>query len=79
MHPNPLATALASVTLGPEVVVDNLTMIPLMTRRAEPEPGDPLEREYIVLDDALASGVAVITEISEQGTSLRFAICAMRW
>jgi len=62
MH-NPIAAALASVTLGPEVVVDNLTMIPLLRKAAETSTLD-----YLVLDDALAAGFAEITEVSEQGS-----------
>ena len=57
----PLRTALTSVTLGPEVTFDNLTMIPLLGTRAAP-------KEYAVLDDALASGAVEITEISEHGS-----------
>jgi len=62
MQTSPLAAALASVTLGPEVVVDNLTMFPLL-RAVDPAPLD-----YSVLDDALAAGVVEITEVSEQGS-----------
>ena len=63
MPTNPVAAAVAAVTLGPEVVVDNLTMIPLLLRTLEPST-----LEYLVLDEALASGLVEITEVSEQGS-----------
>jgi hypothetical protein len=66
MQMNALAAVLGSMTLGPAVVVDNLTMIPLMNQK--PEPWEPLEPRYLVLDDALASGFVEITEVSEQGS-----------
>jgi hypothetical protein len=37
--PNPVAAALASVVLGPEVVVDNLTMIPLLAKAPASDHG----------------------------------------
>jgi len=88
MPTNPVAAALASVSLGPEVIVDNLTMIPLIaehqdhgTLSTSSTPGTstlstpstvstPTSTlpDYLVLDEALASGVVEITEISEQGS-----------
>jgi hypothetical protein len=70
MHMNPLAAALDAVTLGAEVVVDNLTMIPILSRLAPPVS----RLDYLVLDEALAAGVVEITEVSEQGSvpDLRF-------
>lgn len=60
---SPLAAALDSITLGPAVVVQNLTMIPLLRAVSDPAPLD-----YMVLDEALAAGFVEITEISEQGS-----------
>lgn len=70
MDTNPLAAALDAVTLGAEVVVDNLTMIPIVSRLAAPVS----RLDYLVLDEALAAGVVEITEVSEQGSvpDLRF-------
>ena len=70
MHTNPLAAALDAVTLGREVVVDNLTMIPILSRFAPPAS----RLDYLVLDEALEAGVVEITEVSEQGSvpDLRF-------
>jgi ARG/rhodanese/phosphatase superfamily protein len=76
MHTNPLAAALDSVTLGPEVIVQNLTMIPLVLKQ-QPRgtfstlgtPGTVgTSPEYFVLDDALSSGLVEITEVSDQGS-----------
>ena len=85
MH-NPIAAALASVALGPEVVVDNLTMIPLLAKHEDSSTVSTLSTlstrtsstpgtistvstvDYLVLDEALASGVVEITEVSEQGS-----------
>ena len=67
MHPNPLAAALASVTLGPEVVVDNLTMIPLIARHQDRGTHSTLS-DYLLLDEALDSRFVEITEVSEQGS-----------
>jgi hypothetical protein len=68
MPTNPVAAALDAITLGPAVIVSNLTMIPLLRRNPEPEPLEPLEPAYLVLDEALASGLVEITEVSEQGS-----------
>jgi hypothetical protein len=82
MPTNPLAVALESIELGPAVIFQNLTMIPLIAthqnrepRERDPlapleplEPVEPLEPEYVLLDDALASGLVEITEVSEQGS-----------
>jgi hypothetical protein len=83
MHTNPLVAALDAITLGPEVVVDNLTMIPLLAKAPAPStstlrpntisiPSTSLD--YLVLDEALAAGLVEITEVSEQGSvpDLRF-------
>lgn len=63
---NPLHAALADLELAPEVAFENLTMVPLLAKR------DPASRRrdpgYLLLDDALASGAAEITEISERGS-----------
>lgn len=86
MH-NPVAAALASVALGPEVVVDNLTMIPLLAKHQDSSTVSTSSTfstrtfstlgtfstlstvpAYLLLDDALASGVVEITEVSEQGS-----------
>lgn len=61
--PNLIAQTLSSVTLGPSVRCDAITMFPLV--------GDAVvEREpfYRTLDEVLASAVAEITEISGQGS-----------
>ena len=63
MHTNPLAATLATVTLGPELVVANLTMFPLLRAADGSVPLD-----YSVLDEALAAGVVEITEVSEEGS-----------
>ena len=63
MQTTPLAATLASITLGPAVVIDNLTMFPLLRTGA-----NPASLEYSVLDEALAAGVAEITEVSEHGS-----------
>ncbi len=63
MHTNPLAATLATVTLGPDIVIDNLTMFALLRAADASVPLD-----YSVLDDALAAGVVEITEVSEQGS-----------
>ena len=69
MHINPVATALASVSCGVPLTVENLTMVPLVARR----PSSPVF-DYVLLDDALASGAAEITEVSDEGSvpELRF-------
>ena len=58
-----LAQALSSITLGPPVTHGALTMFPLLDgdgRTAEPF--------YATLDDALAAGLAEVTEVSDQGS-----------
>jgi hypothetical protein len=69
MHITPVATALASVSCGIPVIVDNLTMVPLVAKHAASPALD-----YVLLDDALASSAAEITEVSEHGSvpELRF-------
>jgi len=88
MHTNAVAAALDSISLGPSVVVNNLTMIPLLLGAPDVAPGSTdsttthrtknsssidsrspvLSDSYVVLDDALHSGVVEITEVSEQGS-----------
>jgi hypothetical protein len=65
-----VAGALAEVTLGREIVVGNLTMVPLVARAGKhPEHPVPfLSPNYSLLDAALARGVTEITEVSEQGS-----------
>jgi len=65
MQANPVTEALSSVTLGAEVVVDNLTMVPLFRKWSDAMSSVV---DYVVLDDALASGGVEITEVSEQGS-----------
>lgn len=74
MHTNSIAASLDALVLGSPVVFQNLTMIPLLQRSPEPEPLEPLEPAYLLLDEALAAGVCEITEVSEQGSvpDLRF-------
>src|SRR5262249_32999338 len=66
MHTNAVATALKSISFGQSLVVDNLTMIPLVRRSHLDTSVSGLD--YTVLDDALESGSFEITEISEQGS-----------
>ena len=69
MNKNPVARALDAVSLGPSICIENLTMLPLVVRNdSSPTVG------YVVLDNALASGTAEITEVSEHGSvpELRF-------
>jgi hypothetical protein len=68
MDTNPLAAALGSVTLGPPVSVDNLTMFPLVAKLPETVRTPGASLNYLVLDEALASGRVEITEVSEQGS-----------
>ena len=80
---NPIQSALAAVTFAPAVTFENLTMVPLLVngpsgirpkldRRQRPRTVD--RPRYVLLDDALASRAAEITEVSEQGSvpELRF-------
>ena len=57
---DPITSALDELTLGAPVTVDNLTMFPLLL----PDEAAP---RYLVLDEAIASGVATVTEVSEAG------------
>ena len=59
-----IAQTLSSITFGPEVTLDNLTMVPLLDER----PAGASIPNYIVLDDALAHGYVDITEVSEAGS-----------
>ena len=65
MHLNPVAAALDSISLGPVITAENLTMTPLL--RKDPPLGTQ-GTQYVVLDTALASGVVEITELSEGGS-----------
>ena len=57
-----IADALDRVTLGPETVVHDLTMIPLLA------PSDErVDRGYVTLDEALERGDLRIVEVSDQG------------
>lgn len=69
MDTNTVAQTLSSVVLGPDVAFDNLVMLPLLRRGVPARTVD-----YLTLDEALSSGVAEITEVSEQGSvpELRF-------
>lgn len=60
-----LADFVHSLKVGDEIVVDNLTMIPLLAPAA---PASAVPLDYIVLDDALAAGHIEIREISEAGS-----------
>jgi hypothetical protein len=62
-----IAETLSGIDLGPPVTSAGLTMFPLLSGRN----GEP---DYFTLDEALAGGLAAITEISESGSvpELRF-------
>src|SRR5215207_7852168 len=61
--PNLIAQTLSSITLGPPITCDAITMLPLLgTKVFEKDPF------YLTLDEALADGAAEITEISAQGS-----------
>jgi hypothetical protein len=67
MHINPIERALGGVTLGPEIVFQNLTMIPLLNLEPNTVAGsEPLS--YSTLDDALKSELTEVREISEHGS-----------
>jgi hypothetical protein len=73
MQTNPISTALDAVTFAPAVTFENLTMVALLAK--EPDRGSRIPHpDYVLLDDALASGSAEITEVSAQGSvpELRF-------
>jgi hypothetical protein len=57
---DPITSALDHLTLGTPVTADNLAMFPLLL----PDEAAP---RYLVLDDAIAAGVATVTEVSEAG------------
>jgi len=64
MHTTPVTAALSSVVVGPPVMFRTISMYPLLAR-------DPKARRvprYRILDDALASGLVEVTEVSEQGS-----------
>ena len=60
-----LADFVHSLHVGSGIVVDNLTMIPLLAPAASTTA---LPLDYIVLDDAIASGEFEISEVSEAGS-----------
>jgi hypothetical protein len=68
MNTNPIASALESVSFGPEITFENVTMLPLLSKHVQ------ALNPYLVLDDALAGGFAEITEVSDGGSvpELRF-------
>jgi ARG/rhodanese/phosphatase superfamily protein len=75
MHINPVVAALNSVSLGPDITFENLTMIPLLRDQEPPSLEHRTSNiDYVILDDALASGAAEVTEVSEHGSvpELRF-------
>ena len=63
MPNNCLSPTLSSITVGPELTFENLTMLPLL--RTEAGTSNAV---YDVLDDALASGFVEITEVSAHGS-----------
>jgi hypothetical protein len=58
---NTIQNMIDATQLGESTVFKNLTMFPILA-------GEPVEREYLTLDEALFSGSAKITEVSESGT-----------
>ena len=64
MHKSQLVSTLSSVALGLETTHRNLTMYPLLRRGAGGGPAN----DYATLDEGLASGEVVVTEISEHGS-----------
>ena len=71
-----IAQTLSSITLGPELTLENLTMLPLLQHRSPSRTSGTREHpaaprstpDYLVLDDALALGYVEITEVSDQGS-----------
>ncbi len=68
MTTNPVAAALSSIVFAPEVTFEHLTMIPLLAPRTSDLGPRSSDLGYVILDDALASGTAEVTEISEHGS-----------
>jgi hypothetical protein len=68
MSTNYIAQTLSSVVFGPEVTFENLTMVPLLRRDQAAPLSTPRTPDYVLLDDALTSGVTEISEVSEQGS-----------
>jgi hypothetical protein len=76
MPTNPLAVALESIELGPAVIVQNLTMIPLIAKHqgtlstpSTLSTSTPSTLPaYLLLDEALSASLVEITEVSEQGS-----------
>jgi len=58
---DPLTAALAQLEVGTPVIAANLAMYPLLVPE-ESAPG------YLTLDEALAAGLASVTEVSESGS-----------
>jgi hypothetical protein len=56
MNKNPIERALAEITVGPEVVVENLIMFPLLGRPAK-------RLDFVTLDDAIHENSSEITEV----------------
>lgn len=75
MHASPITQALSSIVIGREIAYEKLEMFPLLKREPDSpgaqmtpnaEPRMPV-LEYEVLDDALASGLVEVTEVSKDG------------
>jgi hypothetical protein len=62
MNDDSVLEILASLKFGPAATVDNLVMFPLLG-----PPESETEASYLTLDDALAQGWTMVTEVSEQG------------
>jgi hypothetical protein len=60
MHKNAIERTLAGITVGPEVAVENLVMVPLLGPSVK-------TLDYITLDDAFGQNVCEITEVSAHG------------
>jgi hypothetical protein len=71
---NPIPAALSHVTIGLDVVVQNLAMFPLLAPDGSEGTDDTESDGPLTLDEALSSGWAHVTELSESGSvpELRF-------
>ena len=63
---------LSSVTLGPEIKYENLTMVPLLGTSVPRR--ESAHTDYVLLDEALGAGWADVTEVSEHGSVLELLI-----
>jgi hypothetical protein len=77
MHTNPIASILSSLSTGPGVTFENLTMFPLVLSEAQAQPrrvegllraDAPATLAYSLLDAALAAKTCEITEVSDSGS-----------